>query len=58
VIKVSASDNEYVEHRAVLVEIDPQDYQVAVDKARADLANAEADLLMSTCTQMAGHIER
>jgi membrane fusion protein (multidrug efflux system) len=26
----------------VLVEIDPKDYQVAVDKARADLANAEA----------------
>ena len=26
----------------MLVEIDPRDYQVAVDKARADLANAEA----------------
>jgi membrane fusion protein (multidrug efflux system) len=26
----------------VLAEIDPKDYQVAVDKARADLANAEA----------------
>jgi len=26
----------------VLVEIDPKDYQVAVDKARADLANSEA----------------
>ena len=26
----------------VLVEIDPRDYQVALDQARADLANAEA----------------
>jgi len=42
VIRVSVNDNEYVEQGAVLVEIDPKDYQVAVDKARADLANAEA----------------
>ena len=42
VIKVNAGDNQYVEKDTVLVEIDPKDYQVAVDKARADLANAEA----------------
>jgi membrane fusion protein (multidrug efflux system) len=42
VIKVSVDDNDYVEQGAVLVEIDPRDYQVAVDKARAELANAEA----------------
>jgi membrane fusion protein (multidrug efflux system) len=42
VIRVSVNDNEYVEQGAVLVEIDPQDYEIAVDKARADLANAEA----------------
>jgi len=42
VIKVNVGDNEYVKQDAVLVEIDPRDYQVAVDKARADLANAEA----------------
>jgi membrane fusion protein, multidrug efflux system len=42
VIRVSVNDNEYVEQGDVLVEIDPQDYRVAVDKARADLANAEA----------------
>jgi membrane fusion protein (multidrug efflux system) len=35
-------DNQYVEKGTVLVEIDPKDYQVAVEKARADLANAEA----------------
>ena len=42
VIKVNVGDNQYVEKGTVLVEIDPKDYQVAVDKARADLANAEA----------------
>jgi len=42
VIKVNVDDNQYVEKGTVLVEIDPKDYQVAVDKARAELANAEA----------------
>ncbi|HET6843719.1 MAG TPA: HlyD family secretion protein [Candidatus Angelobacter sp.] len=42
VIKVNAGDNQYVEQGTVLVEIDPRDYEVAVAKARADLANAEA----------------
>ncbi len=42
VVKVNVGDNQYVRKGTVLVEIDPRDYQVAVDKARADLANAEA----------------
>lgn len=42
VVKVNVDDNQYVKAGTVLVEIDPKDYQVAVDKARADLANAEA----------------
>lgn len=42
VIKVNVGDNQYVQQGAVLVEIDPKDYEVAVAKARADLANAEA----------------
>ncbi len=42
VIKVNVNDNQYVEKGTVLVEIDPKDYLVAVDKAKADLANAEA----------------
>jgi membrane fusion protein (multidrug efflux system) len=42
VISVNVNDNQPVEKGAVLVEVDPRDYQVAVDKARADLANAEA----------------
>ena len=32
----------------VLVRIDPRDYQVAVEKAEADLADAEATLASST----------
>jgi membrane fusion protein, multidrug efflux system len=39
---VNVDDNQYVEKGAILVTIDPRDYQVAVDHAKADLANAEA----------------
>jgi len=43
VIRVNVDDNQYVTAGTLLVQIDPKDYQVAVDKARADLANAEAN---------------
>ncbi len=42
VVKVNVGDNQWVDQGTVLAEIDPRDYQIAVDKARADLANAEA----------------
>jgi membrane fusion protein (multidrug efflux system) len=42
VTRVSVDDNEYVKQGTVLVEIDPTDYQVAVDQAKADLSTAEA----------------
>jgi membrane fusion protein (multidrug efflux system) len=42
VIAVNVGDNQYVEKGYVLVEIDPRDYQVAADKAKADLTSAEA----------------
>jgi len=42
VLKVNVDDNQQVEAGTVLVEIDPRDYQVAVDKARAALADAQA----------------
>ncbi len=42
VTKVNVDDNQYVTAGTVLVEIDPRDYQVAVDKAKADLADAQA----------------
>ena len=42
VLKVNVDDNQYVHGGDVLVEIDPRDYQVAVDQARAEAANADA----------------
>jgi membrane fusion protein, multidrug efflux system len=42
VTKVNVDDNQYVQKGAVLVEIDPKDYEVAVDEAKANLASAEA----------------
>ena len=42
VIKLNVDDNQYVEAGTVLAEIDPKDYQVAVDRARAELADAQA----------------
>ena len=42
VTKVNVDDNQYVTAGTVLVEIDPRDYQVAVDQARASLSDAEA----------------
>lgn len=43
VINVLHEDNEVVQAGTLLVELDPKDYQVAVDRARADLANAQAN---------------
>jgi membrane fusion protein (multidrug efflux system) len=42
VIKLLVTDNQYVEAGTPLVEIDRSDYQVAVDSAKADYANALA----------------
>jgi len=42
VVKVLVNDNQYVEAGTLVAEIDPRDYQVAVDRARAELADAEA----------------
>jgi membrane fusion protein (multidrug efflux system) len=43
VIAVHVNDNQIVEAGTVLAKIDPRDYQVAVDRARAELADAEAN---------------
>ncbi len=40
--KVNVDDNQYVTVGSVLAEIDPKDYQVAVDHAQANLADAIA----------------
>ena len=42
IIAVHVNDNEPVKVGDVLVEIDPHDYQIAVSRAEADLAAAEA----------------
>jgi membrane fusion protein (multidrug efflux system) len=45
VIKLNIQDNQYVQAGTVLVEIDPNDYQIAYDRAKADFADAEAAAL-------------
>jgi len=42
VARVLVSDNQTVDAGQTLVEIDPRDYQIAVDRAKAELADAEA----------------
>lgn len=42
VIKLNVEDNQYVQAGTVLVEIDPTDYQVAYDRAKADFEDAQA----------------
>jgi membrane fusion protein, multidrug efflux system len=45
ITKVAVSDNQRVEAGDVLVELDRRDFEVAVDKARAELADAEASAI-------------
>jgi membrane fusion protein (multidrug efflux system) len=42
VVRIEAIDNQQVEAGALLVEIDPREYQVALDRASAELTDAEA----------------
>jgi len=44
VIAISAEDEQFVQAGAVLVKLDPTDYEVAVARAEADLADADAAL--------------
>jgi membrane fusion protein, multidrug efflux system len=44
-IRVLHDDNDFVQKGELLVELDPKDYQVAVDRAKADLASAEANAI-------------
>ena len=48
ILHVYVEDNRETAAGATLVEIDPRDYQVAVDKAKAALADAEAAALAAT----------
>ena len=42
VVKLNVDDNQYVQAGTVLLEIDPADYQVAYDRAKADFDDAQA----------------
>jgi membrane fusion protein (multidrug efflux system) len=42
VIKLNVQDNQFVQAGTVLVEIDPADYQLAYERAKADFADAQA----------------
>ena len=45
IARVAVSDNQQVEAGTILAEIDPRDFQIAVDRARAELADAEASAI-------------
>jgi len=42
VVKVNFEDNQYVDAGAVLVQLDPTDYEIALQRAKAELSDAEA----------------
>ena len=48
VIKVYVDDNQTVQAGQLLAEIDPTDYQVALDQAEANLASAKAQYVQAT----------
>ena len=50
VIKLNVQDNQYVQAGTVLVEIDPADYQVAYERAKADYADAQATAVAAGVT--------
>ncbi len=44
ILRLLVQDNQLVEAGTVLVQLDPKDFQVAVDQARASMAEAEANM--------------
>lgn len=48
VIKVYIDDNQTVQAGQAIAEIDPKDYQVALEQAQANLASAQAEALQAT----------
>jgi membrane fusion protein (multidrug efflux system) len=45
VLELNVTDNQFVEKGTVLARIDPREYEVAVERAAAELADAEANAL-------------
>jgi membrane fusion protein (multidrug efflux system) len=62
VLRVPVSDNQQVDAGAVLVELDRRDYEIALERARADLADAKAGAMAAavnvpiTSTTSAGNV--
>jgi membrane fusion protein (multidrug efflux system) len=62
VLRVPVIDNQQVDAGAVLVELDRRDYEIALDRARADLADAKAGAMAAavnvpiTSTTSAGNV--
>src|ERR1700680_2303836 len=50
VVKLNVQDNQYVQAGTVLVEIDPADYQVAYERAKADFEDAQAAAIAAGVT--------
>jgi membrane fusion protein (multidrug efflux system) len=48
VVEVAVDDNEFVKKGQILVQLDPRDFQVQVDKAQADYTRAKADFDRAT----------
>ncbi|MDP9052048.1 MAG: HlyD family secretion protein [Acidobacteriota bacterium] len=48
VVKVYVNDNQAVQQGQLLAEIDPTDYQVALDQAQADLASMQAQYVQAS----------
>ena len=48
VIKVNVEDNQKVQAGDLLLEIDPKDYQVALEQAQANLASAQANAVQAS----------
>src|SRR6202035_1497615 len=48
VVKVYVDDNQTVQVGQLLAEIDPTDYQVALEQAQADLASMQAQYVQAT----------
>ena len=45
VVSINYRDNQFVDQGAVLVQLDPKDYQLAIQHAEADLADAKASAI-------------
>ena len=57
VLKVNVDNNNAIGAGTVLVQIDPRDYEVAVEKAKAELADAQANAAAATTNVPISRIE-